>query len=167
MRDDDVQQLHGGVAQLAQFQATSIPLGACAATARPSTPPLSPAIWTCELPEDGCSSAPEPEGVCIYALGGTEECPAGFENGPLSAERVQCEGACPSCTTPDYCTMALEFELHSTADCSGLASLTTSPGECPGGQFAAVRAVPTPLECPPTEELTRMALPVSVCCTQD
>lgn len=153
--------------QLLQFQSSAIPLGACASVAAPSTPMLTPAIWTCGLDEEGCSAAPEPEGVCIYALGATEACPEGYENGPLQAERVQCDGACPSCTTPDYCTMALELELHTTADCSMLPSTTTAPNECPGGQFAAVRAVPKPIECPPAEELMRTPLPVSICCTLD
>lgn len=152
-------------APLLQFQSTAIPLGACAAAATATTQAGTPAIWTCGLDEDNCSAAPEPEGVCIYALGATEVCPTGYENGPLQAERVQCEGACPSCTTPEYCTTSLEMELHMTADCSTPPSTTAAPNECPGGQFAAVRAAPIPIMCPPSEELTRTPLPVSICCT--
>lgn len=150
---------------LVQFQSNAIPLGACAAIAAPSTPLLTPAIWTCGLDEENCSAAPEAEGLCIYALGATQECPVGYENGPLQAEQVQCDGSCPSCTTPDYCATALELELHTTEDCSTLPAQTVAPNECPGGQFSAVRAVPKPIECPPAEELMRTPLPVSICCT--
>lgn len=150
---------------LLQFQATAIPLGACASVATPTTQMGTPAIWTCGLDEDNCSAAPEPDGVCIYALGATDACPEGYENGPLQAEDIQCDGTCPSCTTPDYCTMSLEMELHQTADCSTPPSTTAAPNECPGGQFAAVRAAPIPIACPPSEELTRTPLPVSICCT--
>lgn len=147
-----------------QFQANTIPLGSCLATASPSTPPLTPSFWGCEIPDDGCSLAPDGGRVCVYAQGMAAECPTGFENGPVMASTVTCDGPCDNCTTTEYCATAIELELHSTADCSMLAAQTVGPLECGGGSFEAIRAVPVALSCPPAVELTRTPLAVSVCC---
>lgn len=147
-----------------QFQTTSIPLGGCIASPAPAIPPLTPSLWGCEIPEDGCSLAQDINRVCIYAQGTASQCPDGFTNGPIGSQQVLCEGTCGNCMTPDYCSMQLELELHDTADCSSIPAQTVSPLECPGGQYSAVRAVPNQLTCAAPEELTRTPQVVSVCC---
>jgi len=148
---------------LSQFQATSIPLGSCVSAPVPGIPALTPSLWGCEIPDDGCSEAPDINRVCIYAQGTASACPAGFENGPIGSQQILCEGECDNCMTPEYCS-TLQLELHDTTDCSGIAAQTVGPLECPGGQFSAVRASPTQLTCMPAMELTRTQLVVSVCC---
>lgn len=147
-----------------QFQANTIPLGSCAAVPGPSTPPLTPSVWGCEIPDDSCSLAPAGGRACIYAQGMATECPDGYENGPVASSVVTCEGPCDNCTTTEYCATGIELELHGTADCSTFPSQTVGPLECGGGSFAAVRAVPAPLSCLPAMELVRTPLFVSVCC---
>lgn len=149
---------------VSQFQVTATPLGSCASTGVATTPPLTAQVWGCEVPEDGCSEAPESDRVCIYAEGLASECPTGYENGPFMAGRIACEGDCDNCLTPDYCAMTLRVELHSTPDCSTPPSEIIAPMQCPGGLFEAVRAVPEPLTCVPATELVRTPEVVSVCC---
>ncbi len=151
-------------APLSQFQANATPLGACVSVGTASTPDLTPSVWGCEIPEDGCSQAPASEGVCVYAYGAASECPTGFENGPVTLQRVTCDGECEDCLTSEYCATAVQLELHDSADCSSFPSQTIGTLECPGGLFSAVRAVPVPLQCTPAVELLRQQLPVSVCC---
>ncbi len=146
------------------FEATAAPLGACASVPAPVVPPLAPSVWSCAIPEDGCSAAPPNEGVCVFAEGTAGTCPTGFENGPVAGNRVNCDGACQNCTTPEYCSMGIEFELHDTPDCSTFPAQTVSPLECPTGPYEAMRAVPKPLTCLPEVELTRTPLIVSICC---
>lgn len=157
----ECQQL--GEAPVLQFQATSIPLGSCVSSPVPGIPPATPSLWGCEIPDNGCSEAPDINRVCIYAPGTASGCPAGFENGPIGSQQVLCEGECDNCMTPEYCSM-LQLELHDTADCSGIPAQTAAPLECPGGQFSAVRATQTQLTCMPAVELTRTQQVVSVCC---
>jgi hypothetical protein len=146
------------------FKASAAPLGACPSVAAPVVPPLAPSVWSCEIPADGCSAAPPNEGVCIFAEGTAGACPAGFENGPVASNRVTCDGACPNCVTPEYCSTGIEFELHDTEDCSTLPAETISPLECPTGPYAAMRAAPKPLTCVPDVELMRTPLVISICC---
>lgn len=160
--DGDCQPL--AAEPLLQFQATSIPLGSCVSAPVPAIPPLTPSLWGCEIPEDGCSEAPDINRVCIYAQGTASECPAGFENGPIGSQQITCEGDCDNCMTPEYCMTQLQLELHDTADCSTIPAQTVGPLECPGGQFSAVRAVRNQLTCLPAVELTRTPSVVSVCC---
>jgi hypothetical protein len=153
-----------GAEPVLQFQATSIPLGSCVSSPVPAIAPLTPSLWGCEIPEDGCSEAPDINRICIYAQGTASQCPEGFENGPIGSQQILCEGACDNCMTPEYCMTQLQLELHDSADCSGIPTQTVSPLECPGGQFSAVRAVDNQLTCLPAVELTRTPQTVSVCC---